>query len=781
MTIESRSARQSLVAALAAIFLLLPSSAPAAGPEPHGGIRADPHAEGEFAPAPASSRAAAKRHWPRDRSPVQVILERDEAKLASPESMLQAHKPGTPLRIGFGRSVPSLASASRAKALMAWAPVDGRQISAFSVVSPEATGVRLGLVIERLPDAAVLRFYAPDAATVFEVSGREMRETIDRNLASGEEGDAARTYWSPVIDGAEITVEIDLPAGVSTGTVAIAAPLLSHLFASPVDTRALQAKIGQSGACNLDAACYTSPWNAESLATARMVFTDSGSSYLCTGTLLADNVPATFVPYFLSANHCISTQTVASTLQTYWFYRASSCNSGTLNPSTQTLAGGAALLHNSAATDTSFLRLNGTPPAGALFAGWSASIAALSAAVTGIHHPSGDLQKISFGTVTGYLNCSTIPGGSNYSCSSASAATSNHLNVVWNQGVTEGGSSGSGLWVTSGASRFLVGQLHGGSSFCAMPTSPDQYGRFDVAYGAALYQWLSPPAVPAAATLIAPSGTISGSPTYSWNAVAAAMQYFVYLSNGTGAWHTAAAAGCGAGTGTCSVAGSALPSGSYTWFVLTWNPTGVGPWSAGMNFTVSPAGPPAAASPIGPTGTIMSTPTYTWTAVPAATHYFRYLSNGALTLHTASEANCALGIGNCSVAGLPLVSGNYTWFVLTWNVNGAGPWSAGMGFTVASTALPAASSPIGPSGSVGGAPTYNWNAVSNASHYLLYLSDGSLTVHDAMAAGCGNGIGTCAITGTALPAGSYAWYVLTWNPNGAGPWSAGMNFTSTGP
>ncbi len=70
--------------------------------------------------------------------------------------------------------------------------------------------------------------------------------------------------------------------------------------------------------------------------------------------------------------------------------------------------------------------------------------------------------------------------------------------------------------------------------------------------------------------------------------------------------------------------------------------------------------------------------------------------------------------------------------------------------------------------------------MSNASHYLLYVN-GALTVHTAVEAGCGSGIGNCSITGPALAAGSYMWFVMTWNPNGAGPWSAGTNFTSTGP
>ena len=101
-----------------------------------------------------------------------------------------------------------------------------------------------------------------------------------------------------------------------------------------------------------------------------MSFVDTdGYSYLCTGTLLND-MASSGTPYFLSAQHCISQQTVASTLQTYWFYRSTSCNSSVLNAGNVTLTGGATLLYSSVNTDTSFMRLSNTPPAGATYRTW---------------------------------------------------------------------------------------------------------------------------------------------------------------------------------------------------------------------------------------------------------------------------------------------------------------------------------------------------------------------------------------------------------------------------
>src|SRR5262249_3160439 len=78
---------------------------------------------------------------------------------------------------------------------------------------------------------------------------------------------------------------------------------------------------------------------------------------------------------------------------------------------------------------------------------------------------------------------------------------------------------------------------------------------------------------PGAATLIAPSGAINTTtPTYTWNAVSASTWYYLWVNDSTASpkitqWFTAAQAGCGAGTGTCSVTpGTALAAGAGRWW-----------------------------------------------------------------------------------------------------------------------------------------------------------------------------------------------------------------------
>jgi hypothetical protein len=82
-------------------------------------------------------------------------------------------------------------------------------------------------------------------------------------------------------------------------------------------------------------------------------------------------------------------------------------------------------------------------------------------------------------------------------------------------------------------------------------------------------------------------------PTYSWSAVSTSTWYYLWVMDSTGVklsqWYTAAQAGCGSGTGTCSVnPATTLALGAGTWYIQTWNNAGTGAWSSGLGFTVTP-------------------------------------------------------------------------------------------------------------------------------------------------------------------------------------------------
>ena len=300
--------------------------------------------------------------------------------------------------------------------------------------------------------------------------------------------DASGIFWTPSTDGEKQFIEVYLPRGVPRSGSRLQAPQLSHLLANSLDDFKIIPKIGESETCNVDTACRVGELGAKYIsaknAVAHMNFIVDGEGYICTGTLLADNVPATQIPYFYSANHCIDNQTVASTLNTFWKYEATGCGTGVVANNVQ-LAGGATYLYSDPDTGTNtingtdglLLRLNNTPPAGAEFAGWDSAPLASSSNIIGIHHPAGDVKKVSSGkqvAVDAYQNA-----------------------VAWLSGTTEGGSSGSGLFTADSTGYHLRGGLYGGSAACANSGTTanvenrDYYSRFDVVFPH-IKQWLAP-------------------------------------------------------------------------------------------------------------------------------------------------------------------------------------------------------------------------------------------------------------------------------------------------
>ena len=391
---------------------------------------------------------------------------------------------GKRLQVGINRS-----AADEAETLLPtrldWVPVAGGQVLRFDVVSPGAAALRVGLDTRALPAGAELR--------VAGVGGVDVVERVDRAML--ESGiDASGTFWGPVTEGETQRLEVFVPAGQPA--VAPAVRAVSHQISSPFRPINLAKSLGSSGRCNIDVVCRHGTLgqafiNAEN-AVARMLFTTTDGSFTCTGTLLNDSVPATQVPYFYSAAHCISQQSEASTLTTFWRFQTPTCGVQSGGANVQ-LTGGSDLLHASLATDAAFLRLRATPPAGAFFSGWNASTLTAPTAVTAIHHPQGDNKKVSRGTHSGFQANVNVDGQLITSTARAS----------WTEGTTEVGSSGSGLFSFTGSEYQLRGGLAGGSASCdnsglsEAAGNVDFYSRFDQVFPA-LQQWLA--ATPGAPT-----------------------------------------------------------------------------------------------------------------------------------------------------------------------------------------------------------------------------------------------------------------------------------------
>jgi lysyl endopeptidase len=408
---------------------------------------------------------------------------------------------GKPLQIGFGRNVAQTANTAATNQVLKWqATAAGGHVAAINFSSTGAKGIRIGLLISQLPASATLRFYVKGDATAFEVKGAEVLAVIAKNVASGDTSSDARTYWSPVFKTNNGTVEIEIPAGMNTNDVQVSIPIISHLFMSMSEAQTISAqatydssdpfRTGNLGlACQVDVKC-TTPLPAASDAVAWLVFNKSGGfANICSGTLLNDNLNSG-TPYILTANHCISTQTFASTLFTDFKFRSLTCNNAATGEYFPTATTGAALLYTAYNTDSTLLRLNGAPSTPVLFAGWDATTAPTTSTtgIHSIHHPRGDQQRLSRGSITGYsTRNATVPT----SFIDSNITNGTILDVTLTTGLTEGGSSGSALFKGTDANPQVIGQLFGGTAPTCGVNPNNVYGRFDVAYNAGMSDWLT--------------------------------------------------------------------------------------------------------------------------------------------------------------------------------------------------------------------------------------------------------------------------------------------------
>lgn len=404
-----------------------------------------------------------------------------------------------PRQIGFARVIDDLSDPGSFRNVVTWqqVPKDGGHAATLILVSPNARALRAGMLVNRLPSETEFRFFDgafhDGAPRPVPVTGEHINYLLGLNRDLDPDHPDAGTYWSPIVLGDHLGIEIYLPPGIEPETVEIFIPFLSHIDAWPVtdnDVPSLQ-DYGDSNFCQNDVICYPD-WQNTKNAVAKMIFTQSGSSYTCTGTLLNDTDTSTYRPYFITANHCIGTQTVASTLQTLWFFESASCGSTILNAAYTSKTGGAQLLWTKEMTysntndnqDITFLELNDSPPPGAFFSGWNVNSA--STPVFGIHHPKGDWKKISFGERKKDYTCYSNDVSS-YSCNLSSNGS--FFRVLWTAGSTESGSSGSGIFNSNGQ---LIGTLLGGIGICE--GSESDYSKFGTAYTAGnLSQWLNPP------------------------------------------------------------------------------------------------------------------------------------------------------------------------------------------------------------------------------------------------------------------------------------------------
>ncbi len=356
---------------------------------------------------------------------------------------------------------------------------NGDQVWQLTIVCPNA------LSINFLYD----QFWMPEGGQFF-IYNKNKTQTIGAFTNKNNKPD--RKFGTGLVYGEEVTLEYYEPKAVKNqGSISINTVIHGYRYIRLEDNfRGYE----DAAACQVNTICAQGAgWENEIKSVALMLL---GPRY-CTGTLL-NNADENCQPLLLTSNACLSSydainNPVASGFTFYWRYESPNCanggvgNEGTINETTN----GAFVLANSGLTsqitdsDFALLELIEDPNANydVYYAGWDRNPSAPNN-MAAIHHPLGDVKKISLDNGTAFTSGFVVPGSTHW------------LIFNWETGIMEDGSNGAPLF--NSAKRF-VGQHSGGLSNCGNPME-DYFGRLSYSWnnnGATdprrrLRDWLDP-------------------------------------------------------------------------------------------------------------------------------------------------------------------------------------------------------------------------------------------------------------------------------------------------
>ncbi len=328
------------------------------------------------------------------------------------------------------------------------------------------------------------KFWIPEGGK-FYVYTSDRKQCLGAFTNKNNQGDRdnIKEYATGFLFSDEITLEYYQPRNVKEEAIISIASIV-HGYKS--------LGLGASGSCQVNVNCSEGDnWQNEKKAVAMILV---NGERLCTGSLI-QTTSVNNAPVFLTANHCIQgygdavSSPSLNNWSFYWNYEAPGCSNISYEPN-YTYTVGATVLANNSSSDFALLQLTENPQSvcNPSYLGWDRSGNSGIGGVC-IHHPSGDLKKISTFTMS--------PISTFYFTYSING---NHWLVNWHStvngyGTTEGGSSGSALLNNN---HHVIGQLHGGLSSCSNQSGADWYGRFDVSWTGGghsydrLSNWLDP-------------------------------------------------------------------------------------------------------------------------------------------------------------------------------------------------------------------------------------------------------------------------------------------------
>lgn len=361
---------------------------------------------------------------------------------------------------------------------------NGDRIWRMSYVSEGAYSLNFMFQRFKIPEGAKLYVYSNDK--------KDLLRPFTHHNNNPEE---ILGTW--LVEGNHAWIEYYQPANV-VGELKLTIGSVIHGYRT---AESYQKALGDSGDCNQDVDCDITPSGADPYGidnvkenvkkSAGMLVT--GSTGFCSGSLV-NNTNNDGTPYFLTANHCSGGE-AGWAFRFNWRSPTPSCSTTASSPNgsfDQTVSGSTVRMRSDESdtelveiTDASFF--NGNPDV--VFAGWNRSKTTVPNVNIGIHHPSGDIQKVCREDDGAFRTTANFNGN---------GAAKMWRIEEWELGVTEPGSSGSPLFNELGQ---IIGVLSGGLAACTGTSNNGQYdiyGRFGVAWdfgssaATRLQDWLDP-------------------------------------------------------------------------------------------------------------------------------------------------------------------------------------------------------------------------------------------------------------------------------------------------
>lgn len=323
-----------------------------------------------------------------------------------------------------------------------WDIVGSTAICRLEISSPNAVSINLNYSKFKLAGKAKLFLF-------------NEKKTEILGAFTSENNSEDRTFATNLIYSNNIILQYEIPID-SKETSEIIINGIVHGYRS---LKSGLKNFGASGLCNRNVVCDSTLWQDDARSVV-MLLTSSNTRY-CSGALV-NNTKNDGTPYILSAFHC----SVGSNSIFMFNYFSPQCGTSIDGNTTQTISG-CQIKASNTTSDFILVKLNSTPPLSynPFYAGWNADTLA-SYSSTGIHHPRGDVKKISHdydpAVSSGYYN-----------------SGNDHWKVKdWDLGTTEPVSSGSPLFDHN---HRIIGQLHGGNAACGNDFQ-DYYGKFSLSW-----------------------------------------------------------------------------------------------------------------------------------------------------------------------------------------------------------------------------------------------------------------------------------------------------------